>query len=470
MRNQKVKVAVIGAGSAGLSAFREAGKVTKDVVLINGGPHGTTCARVGCMPSKVLLQVAHDYHRRHMLGDLGIRGSENLELDFVEAMRRVRGLRDRFVGGILRKIEQIGDRNIEGYAKFVGPDTVVVGDTEIKADSIVIATGSRPAMPESWKAHGDKILTSDTIFELTKMPASLGVIGVGPIGLELGQAMSRLGCKVSLIDGLPSVGGLTDPTVTEAAIEIFMEEMDIELGHAAQISSCDDGLGIMCGEKNIQVDRVLAAIGRKPNIEHLDLEKIGVPLNERGLPEVDPTTMQIADLPIFMGGDVDGHRPLLHEAIDEGIVAGYNAVRQENHCFRRRTPLAIIFSEPNIAVVGRTFREIQDIPHVIGEDRFEDQGRALIAGKDEGIIRVYADAEDGTLLGAEMVAPDGEHLAHLLALGIQHSLTVFEMLHMPFYHPVVEEILASALRELASKVKQPSRTLELPPCDELLVK
>ncbi len=470
MKNRKVRVAVIGAGSAGLSAFREASKVTKDVVLINGGPHGTTCARVGCMPSKVLLQVAHDYHRRQILGALGIRGAENLEIDFPEAMRRVRGLRDRFVSGILKRIERIGDNNIEGYAKFLGPDTVVAGDTQIEADAIVIAAGSRPAMPKDWNAYGDKILTSDTIFELTEMPASLGVIGAGPIGLELGQAMSRLGCNVNLFDALPSIGALTDPVVAEAAIAIFRGEMDIELGNPAQISPEADGLKITSGEENTRVDRVLVAVGRKPNIEGLDLEKIGVPLDKQGLPEVDPTTMQVGELPIFIAGDINGHRPLLHEAIDEGIVAGYNAVRRESHCFRRRTPLAIIFSEPNMAMVGQSFREIRDIPHVIGEDRFEDQGRALIAGKDKGIIRVYADADDGTILGAEMVAPDGEHLAHLLALGIQHSLTVFEMLHMPFYHPVVEEILASALRDLASKVRRPSRTLELPPCEETLVK
>jgi dihydrolipoamide dehydrogenase len=211
-------------------------------------------------------------------------------------------------------------------------------------------------------------------------------------------------------------------------------------------------------------------MGRKANVDQLDLEKIGVPLNKQGLPEVDMGTMQVGDLRIFIAGDVNGYRPLLHEAIDEGIVAGYNAVREDVHCFKRRTPLAIVFSEPNIAVVGNTFKDIQHIPHVIGEERFEDQGRALIAGKDKGIIRVYAEAEGGKLLGAEMVAPEGEHLAHLLALALQHSLTVFEMLHMPFYHPVVEEILATALRDLASKVKKPARAMELPPCEELLVK
>ncbi len=470
MKNRKVKVAVIGAGSAGLSAFREAGKVTEDIVLINGGPYGTTCARVGCMPSKVMLQVAHDYHRRRIFGELGISGAEHLELDFLTAMNRVRGFRDRFVRGILGMVKKIGERNIEGYASFTGPKSLVVGDTKIEADSIVIATGSRPFVPDGWKDYSQKILTSDTVCELTERPASLGVIGAGPMGLELGQAMARLGCNVTLIDTLSSIGGLTDPVVAKAAIKIFQEEMDIELGNQADVSSEADDLRITCGKKTIRADRVLATMGRKPNIENLELEQIGVPLNKRGLPEFDPSTMQVGDLPIFMAGDVNGERPLLHEAIDEGIVAGYNAVRQEAHCFRRRTPLAVVFSEPNIAIVGKPYRDLQNVPHIFGEGEFESTGRALIGGKDKGIIRVYAESGNGKLLGAEMVAPDGEHLAHLLALAMQHSLTVFEMLHMPFYHPVVEEILADALRDLASKVQRPSRTLELPPCDEHLIR
>ena len=316
MKDRKVKVAVIGAGSAGMSAFREASKLTDDIVIINGGHYGTTCARVGCMPSKLLLQVAHDYHRREVLEDFGIRGGEHLDVDFLGAMERVRSMRDRFVRGILGKVEKIGDKNIEGYAKFLGPNRLAVGDITIEAESIVIATGSRPFVPASWGDISDRILTSDTIFELTERPASLGVIGAGPMGVELGQAMSRLGCRVTVFDGLSSVGGLTDPVVNESAIKIFREEMDVELGHHAQISRQEDELIVSFGDQSIRVDRILATMGRKPNIERLNLQEIGVPLNERGLPEVDPGTMQVGNLRIFMAGDVNADRPLLHEAID----------------------------------------------------------------------------------------------------------------------------------------------------------
>ena len=470
MVDRKVRVAIIGAGSAGLSAYLEAKKVTDDILLINGGAYGTTCARVGCMPSKVLLQTAHDYHHRHMFKDFGIDGAEKLELDFPAIMSHVRSFRDRFVRGILKIIEKIGDNNVEGYAAFVGPDSLVVGDMVIKADNIVIAAGSRPFVPDAWNNPEIDVLTSDTIFELTERPESLGVIGAGPVGLELGQAMARLGCKVTLIDSMTSVGGLTDPVVVEAAIKILGEEMNIERGRVAEVSPAAGGINVAVGKNSVQVERVLAAMGRKPNIETLGLENLGVPLNDRGLPEADTSTMQVGELPVFIAGDVNGDRPILHEAVDEGVIAGYNAVRKEAHCFLRRVPLGIVFTEPNIAFVGKRYKDVQDIPHVIGEAEFASQGRALIAGKDKGLIRIYAESKRGTLLGAEMVAPVGEHLAHLLSLAIQHSLTVFEMLHMPFYHPVVEEILADALRDVASKVEDPSRELELPPCDKTLVK
>jgi dihydrolipoamide dehydrogenase len=470
MADRKVRVAVIGAGSAGLSAYLEAKKVTDDIVLINGGDYGTTCARVGCMPSKVLLQTAHDYHHRHMFEAFGINGAEKLELDFPAVMSHVRGFRDRFVRGILKMVEKIGENNIEGYASFSGPDSLAVGDMAIKADRIVLAAGSRPFVPDTWNNPENEVLTSDSIFELTERPESLAVIGAGPVGLELGQAMARLGCKVTLIDSLTSVGGLTDPGVIDAAIKIFSEEIDIERGRVAEVSPTAGGINVAIGENSVKVERVLAAMGRKPNIETLGLENLGVPLNDRGLPESDYSTMQVGELPVFIAGDVNGDRPILHEAVDEGVIAGYNAVQENVHCFQRRVPLGIVFTEPNIAFVGKRYKDVQDIPLVIGQAEFASQGRALIAGKDKGVVRIYAESKRGTLLGAEMVAPAGEHFAHLLSLAIQHSLTVFEMLHMPFYHPVVEEILADALRDLASKVENPSRELELPPCDETLVK
>ncbi|HLP81592.1 MAG TPA: FAD-dependent oxidoreductase, partial [Nitrosomonas sp.] len=209
---------------------------------------------------------------------------------------------------------------------------------------------------------------------------------------------------------------------------------------------------VRAGDKEIIVDGVLAALGRHPNIANLGLETLGVPLDDHGIPPIDPTTMQIADLRVFMVGDVHARSALLHEAADEGHMAGINATRSIPICFLRRTPLAIVFSDPNIAIVGKRYDALDRDTTLTGEVSFSNQGRARLGQRNEGMLRLYAQADSGRLLGAEMCVPAGEHLAHLLALAIDRSLTVQELLRMPFYHPVLEEGLRTALRHLAAQL------------------
>ena len=163
MSDKKVKVAVIGAGTAGLSAFKEAYKVTRDCLLINGGPYGTTCARVGCMPSKAFIQIANDYYQRLFFKQEGIKNSERLTLDKKEMMKHVRSLRDYFTGTVIESVEKLGEKNLKGYARFIEPNVLDVEGTKVVADAIVIASGSSPIVPELWRDYGDKIMTTDDI-------------------------------------------------------------------------------------------------------------------------------------------------------------------------------------------------------------------------------------------------------------------------------------------------------------------
>jgi dihydrolipoamide dehydrogenase len=167
--------------------------------------------------------------------------------------------------------------------------------------------------------------------------------------------------------------------------------------------------------------------------------------------------MQLTGLPIFIAGDAGAQSLILHEASDGGKIAGYNSVHPRARRFTRRAPIAITFSDPNLALVGKKFSELERGGYVTGEADFETQGRALIAGENCGLLHVYADADDGELLGAEMIGPAGEHLAHLMAWALQQRLTIFEMLGMPFYHPTMEEGLRTALRDAARKLPSGSR-------------
>lgn len=205
-------------------------------------------------------------------------------------------------------------------------------------------------------------------------------------------------------------------------------------------------------------------MGRQPNIDDIGLDTLDVPLDEKGLPSVNPITLQIADLPVFLAGDANQRLPLLHEAADDGHIAGLNTTSEELIYFKRRVPLAIVFADPNIAVVGQSFHSLEHENIQIGEVSFSNQGRARSAQSNRGALRVYAAANDGRLLGAEMCAPAGEHFAHLLALAIDQSLSVWDLLRIPFYHPVLEEGLRTALRNLASKLPACSKS-DLAACD-----
>jgi dihydrolipoamide dehydrogenase len=187
-------------------------------------------------------------------------------------------------------------------------------------------------------------------------------------------------------------------------------------------------------------------------VDELRLDRLGLDLDSRGLPPFDHETMQVDGLPIFIAGDVNDYRPVLHEASHEGIVAGHNALQKSPVRFKRKTPLVIAFSDPNICAVGASWEEIKEKGPAIGTAHF-DGSREIIMLRDQGIIRVYGDGKTGRLLGAEMVAPGGEHLAHLLAWSIQQERTVFDLLAMPFYHPAVEESVRKALKDLADKVQ-----------------
>ncbi len=464
MQHRNVDVAVIGAGSAGLTAFRSAKAWTDSVVLIEGGPYGTTCARVGCMPSKLLIAAAEAAHAVGEAHRFGVY-SPKPEVDGTAVMNRVRSERDRFVGFVVEGTESIpAEQRIRGYAQFLDDHRLQVDDymndrTIVTAKRIVIATGSSASYPRPWKELGDRLLINDDIFDWQDLPGSVAVFGPGVIGLELGQALSRLGVDVRLFGLGGQFGPLTDPNVMASARDALSAEFYIDDdAEVKRMERIDNGVAIDFVHRDgsvhsVVVDYVIAATGRTPNVAGLALDNTSLPLDERGVPVFDTTTMQIGNSHVFIAGDVDNDRPLLHEAADEGRIAGNNAGRYPTvEPGLRRSALAVVFSDPQIGMVGETFASLKHRNIEIGEVSFEDQGRSRVMLKNQGLLRVYADTMSGRFLGAEMVGPRAEHLAHLLAWAHQSGLTIAEMLDMPFYHPVIEEGLRTALRDVNARL------------------
>ncbi|HJL17784.1 MAG TPA: dihydrolipoyl dehydrogenase [Sandaracinaceae bacterium LLY-WYZ-13_1] len=472
METKSVDVAVIGAGTAGLNARREVEKAGKSFVLIEAGPYGTTCARVGCMPSKLLIAAADQAHAMVQGPIFGVHPGE-WRVDGEAVMERVREERDRFAGFVVEATERIPEAaRLRGRARFVDTTVLEVDDhTRVKADAVVIATGSRPWIPPPFDGLEGRVDVNDDVFEWTDLPKSVAVAGTGIIGLELGQALHRLGVEVAFFNPLDELGPFTDPALQAASREVFGRELRLHLGvEDLAAENVDGGVRIAWTEDGRRhertFERVLAAAGRRPNLEALDLARTGLPLDERGRPPWDPHTTQCGDAPVFMAGDVSGHRPLLHEASDEGHIAGMNAARWPKVTAEiRRTSLAIAFTHPQIAIVGAPFAELDDA-YTAGGVSYADQGRARVMGVNAGLVRLYARCGTCTLVGAEMLAPGAEHMGQQIAWAVQQRLTVQDVLGMPFYHPVLEEGLRTGLRDLAKalKVRGGCRGQDLPRC------
>jgi len=462
MQERRVEVAVIGAGTAGMTAFRAARGSTDSVLLIEGAQYGTTCARVGCMPSKLLIAAAEAAHMVERAPEFGVETAPP-RINGRAVMDRVRRERDRFVGFVVETVEEWpAEQRLMGRARFVDDHTLEVEGTDgsqhrVIAERIVIATGSTTVWPPFFEAVGELLATSDDVFDWDDLPESAAVFGGGAIGLELGQALHRLGVRVRLFGKGGGVGTLGDPEVKEAAIAALGAEFpfdpDAEVekierdGDAVVVTFVDDG-GKTTTER---FARLLAATGRRPAVRGLGLEATSLELDDNGIPRFDPCTLQCGESHVFIAGDVDNYRPILHEAADEGRTAGSNAASfPEVRAGLRRVPMGIVFTEPNLAVVGEGYAalEARSCPFATGSVDFASQGRSRVMLQNQGLLRVYGEQGSGMFLGAEMAGPRAEHLAHLLAWALTQRLTVPAMLDMPYYHPVIEEGLRTALRDL----------------------
>ncbi|MGE4338726.1 MAG: dihydrolipoyl dehydrogenase [Pigmentiphaga sp.] len=462
MKTRQTDVAVIGTGTAGMNAYRAAKAAGKSAIVIESGVYGTTCARVGCMPSKLLIAAAEAAQAVHEAPGFGVHIDGKLRVDGKEVMQRVRSERDRFVGFILDAVESYPEEDkVRGFARFVSDTVLEVDDhTRIEAKAVVIATGSTPVVFDMFKPLGDRLIVNDDVFYWDDLPRRVAVFGPGVIGLELGQALSRLGIQIRMFGVQGLLGGISDPEVRADALAAFQSEFYLDpdakveklerIGDEVEITFVDlDGKTVV-----ERFDYVLAATGRRPNVAGLGLDNTRARLDDRGMPSFDNKTMQIQDLPIFIAGDVNNTVPLLHEASDEGRIAGGNAARYpEVRPGHRRAPIAVVFSDPQIAIIGGGRAELEEGGFVTGAVSFDDQGRSRVMRKNRGRLHVYADRDSGRFLGAEMAGPAAEHIAHLLSWAVQQKLTISQMLDMPFYHPVVEEGLRTALRDAQAQLE-----------------
>jgi dihydrolipoamide dehydrogenase len=470
MRSRKTKVAIVGTGTAGLNARRKVAIHTDDYLVMDGGELGTSCAREGCMPSKDLLHEAHRaFQGRKFFEDNKLDFSKDILIATPGILRNIRRRRNRFVDTVLESMQEWTCKHfIAKNAEFIDPQTLDLGDEQIEAEHIILATGSRPVIPNEWTPYHSFLMTSDSVFELKQLPQRIAVIGLGAVGLELAQALARLGVEVHAFQVDEGIGGLEDSQAQHLAEQIFSREFAIHNHRARPLRSSGHSLRLSTAHDEIEVDKVLIAVGRKPHVVGLGLARLGKPLDENGLPALGEGGLHVKGSNVYIIGDANDERPVLHEARFDAECAVDMIFRKEDRMCPRPPRLSILFTDPQICLVGTpvellTKRSQNYVPLSVS---LEKSGRSLIENDGDGIIQMYFDKQSGCILGAELLCRGAEHLGHLLALSIQRSITAEQLLDMPFYHPTVEEalrnILSRFVRQYPQQQKDHVSSLDMP--------
>ena len=426
---------VIGTGGAGMAAAIRGSELDAKVAIVEGAEVvGGTCVNIGCIPSKNLIEAAKHYHTART-GFPGITACQP-EVAWKEVQRQKRELVE-----MLRKEKYLdvlgayaGVTLLRGRAKVLEQNRVQVGENQVTARKLVVATGATPAMPPIPGLQEAGALNSTTAMELEELPNSLVVIGAGTIGLELGQVFARFGVEVTVLEIAPRILPGEDPDVSHALLEGLQEEgMAFRTGvQVTSVSRNEHGYAVAVqngiNSETVEAEQLLVATGRAPNTANLGLETIGVALDERGFIVVD-SLMRTSNVDVFAAGDVAGGAQYVYVAALGGAVAAQAALeeisRQEAIPLDLKATPRVTFTDPQVAAVGFTEEEakaagldtrVTSIPAAIIP-------RALVAHKPHGIIKLVADSKSDKLVGAHVVAPNAGDFIGKAVLAIKYGLT-----------------------------------------------
>ncbi|MEE8483143.1 MAG: mercury(II) reductase [Nitrospinota bacterium] len=461
--NKEFDLAVIGAGSAGFSAAIKGSELGARVALVGYGTIGGTCVNIGCVPSKNLIRAAETIHHAEAASRFtGIGGKVKVG-DWRKVIdqknRLVRELRKTKYADLLSEYDSI--TYIEGKARLVDGGIDVNGSV-IKAKKVIITTGASPALPPIRGIEDVPYLTSTTALDLEKLPESLLVIGGGYIGCEFAQMLARFATKVTVACRsrlLPQA----EPEISKALTEYFRDEgITVRDGLSYRaIRKTGEGnivLEIEAGgnEETIEAQQVLITTGRKPNIEGLGLEEMGVELTKNGGIKVDDF-MGSANANVYAAGDVTDRDQFVYMAAYGAKIAAENALNGENIGYDATTMPSIVFTDPQVASVGLTEKDarLQDFDVITSILPLEYVPRALAARDTRGLIKLVADAKSNRLLGAHILAPEGADSIQTAALAIKHGVTTAELAETIFpYLTTVEglKLAAQAFKKNVSKL------------------
>jgi dihydrolipoamide dehydrogenase len=412
--------------------------------------------RVGCIPSKALLESSERYHEAlHALGEFGVKTS-GVELDLPRMLKRKEGIVTGLTQGVAGLFKRNKVTRYHGHGRIVGPGRVVVSGTdtcEIQAQNVLIATGSKLAPLRGVELDGDRIGGSTEALSYAEVPKHLVVIGAGYIGLELGSVWRRLGAKVTVLEYLERILPGMDAEIAREAEHIFEQQgIEFKLG-ARVVSATREGDEVVVGiegQESVRCDRVLLAVGRLPNTRDLGLESVGIELDPRGRIPIDDDFRTY--VPGFYAiGDVVRGPMLAHKAEEEGIACVEQLVTGYGHVNYDAIP-GVVYTHPEIASVGKTEEELtaQGVVYKKGSFPFTANGRARALGATAGRVKILAHAKTDRILGVHIIGPRAGDLIAEAAVAIEFGASAEDIARSSHAHPT----LAEAMKEAALAVER----------------
>jgi len=440
---------VIGSGPGGYHAAIRAAQLGLTTAVVEKGAIGGVCLNVGCIPTKALLHVAEDLREAAKARDYGIDfGTPAIDLERLESWKASVVTKMTSGVGLLFKGNKIDV--IEGEARFSGPHELTVGDRTVSFEKAIVATGSRPIEIPGFEPDGETIVDSTGALMVAEVPKRFMAIGGSAIGLEFADIYHALGSETTVVELMDEIVPTSDPDVAKVLRKSFEDRgVDVRTGTKAVAQrTTDDGLEVTLetadgGQETVVVDKLLVAVGRRPNGTGLGLEEIGVTVDERGYVPVDDS-MRTALPHVYAIGDVARGPLLAHKAMKEGLVAAEHAAGQPA-AYDTIVP-AVIYTSPELASVGMTEAEARDAgfePRV-GTFPLSASGRATTLGVKEGLVKIIGDAETDVVLGFHMVGPSAGDLVSEAALAIEMGATLEDVALTQHAHPTLAETVMEA--------------------------
>jgi pyruvate/2-oxoglutarate dehydrogenase complex dihydrolipoamide dehydrogenase (E3) component len=457
---------IIGGGSAGYAAARTAHTLGLKTVVIEGGREiGGLCILRGCMPSKTLIESANRNLTLRRASEFGLRAS-GLEVHGDEIIARKRRLIGEFADFRRGQLESGGFEFIRGRASFIDQHTVRValcdgGEKTWSFRAALIATGSVVNTPSFPGLADAGYLTSDDLLDLAELPTSVAILGAGPVALESAHYLAALGSEVTLVQRSGQILTGSDCDVA-TALEKALRERGVKIYTKTDLQRFETvgGKKRVVFRRNgkehaVEAQEILNALGRHANLDGLNLEAAGVAVVRGAIPS--NARQQTTSSHIFAAGDAAGPLEIVHIAVEQGEIAARNAARlldgsgEPLDCIDYRLKLFVVFTEPQVAIVGSSEEELQrdGIPFRASKYPFDDHGKSLIMGETEGFVKLLAHAESGEILGGACVGPHAGDLIHEIVVAMAFRATVAQLASVPHYHPTLSEIWTYPAAELA---------------------